>query len=115
MYKILDDNTILLTRGDTFDCDVNVFNGSEPYSPASGDVFKFYVKHPCMNATRSEYTETTPLITKTLSSLSIHLDPSDTKSLGFGSYVYDVELTYANGGVDTFINNANLVLLPEVH
>jgi hypothetical protein len=44
----------------------------------------------------------------------LHLEPDDTKGLGFGEYVYDVELTFANGDVDTFINNARFSLVPEV-
>lgn len=48
------------------------------------------------------------------STMILHLDPEDTKDLGFGEYVYDVELTFANGDVDTFINNAKFILAPEV-
>ena len=116
MYRIVNGTDILLTRGDTFECDITIYDGDEAYSPAVGDVIKFYLKHAKMNPQRTGYAETSPLITKTIdnSTLKLHLDPTDTASLGFGAYVYDIELTKADTSVDTFINNANFVLIPEV-
>jgi hypothetical protein len=45
----------------------------------------------------------------------LELDPEDTKPLPFGSYTYDIEITFANGIVDTFICEARFILTPEVH
>jgi uncharacterized membrane protein YkoI len=45
----------------------------------------------------------------------LELEPSDTKILDFGSYVYDIEITFKDGTVDTFITEANFKITPEVH
>lgn len=43
----------------------------------------------------------------------LHLQPSDTKRFPFGKYVYDIQITFANGDVDTFIKG-EMELTPEV-
>ena len=45
----------------------------------------------------------------------LELEPNDTKTLDFGSYVYDVQITFADGRVDTFITEAVFKLTPEVY
>jgi len=115
MFKVIEDTQILLTRGDTLDCDIIIYDGNTEYTPASGDVIKFYLKHAKLNPQQTEYIDTEPVIEKTISGENLHLDPSDTASLGFGAYVYDIELTKANGDVDTFVNNASFTILPEVN
>lgn len=42
------------------------------------------------------------------------LEPEDTKTLPFGKYVYDIQITYADGKVDTFITKGRLRLTEEV-
>lgn len=110
-------NVITLTRGDTLDLTVEIFNGESPYTPASGDSIRFALKHDRRNVAGTDYEDTQPIITKTIdtSDMILHLDPTDTKSLGFGSYVYDIELTKADGTVDTFITANKFVIAPEVH
>ena len=44
----------------------------------------------------------------------LRINPADTKALGFGEYTYDIEITFANGDVDTFIHEARFILAPEV-
>ena len=43
----------------------------------------------------------------------LHLEPQDTKRLKFGEYVYDIQITFANGDVNTFISG-KFKLKPEV-
>ena len=38
----------------------------------------------------------------------------DTKNLDFGTYVYDLQITFADGTVDTFISKSILKLEEEV-
>lgn len=45
--------------------------------------------------------------------LILYLEPKDTKKLAFGNYVYDIEITFANGDVDTFIRG-EFGIEPEV-
>ena len=112
----IQNNAISLTRGDSFSCEVGIKVNGETYTPASGDVIKFYMKRAMMNAQKTAYVDAKPLIEKEIpnNTMILHLDPNDTKSLLFGDYVYDCEITFAGGNTDTFINNAPFTLLPEV-
>lgn len=115
MYSI-SGTTIKLTRGDTLSAEITVMNGEEVYVPAQGDEINFYLKHNKMDSGKTQYIDQTPLITKGVptGTMLLTLDPDDTKDLAFGDYVYDLEMTFANGDVDTFINNAKFTLIPEV-
>ena len=44
----------------------------------------------------------------------LQLTPDDTKSLEFGTYVYDIQITYSNGDVNTFLDKGTLKLTEEV-
>lgn len=115
MQKVTD-TKIELTRGDTFKAQVVMVKYGEEYTPQDGDTIRFALKRPNMDGMRSEYSDENPLIEKVIpnDTLILRLEPSDTKPLGFGEYVYDIEITFADGDVDTFINNAQFVLVPEV-
>lgn len=111
--------TITMTRGDTLYASVRMADkdtGRE-YFPQEGDVVRFALKHPTLTSDGGEYTDNEPLIVKTIpnETMVLKLDSADTKSLPFGTYVYDLEITYANGDVDTFVWEAKFVLKPEVH
>lgn len=110
MFKITG-NTITLTRGDTLKATVGMRDKDtgDPYVPVAGDVIRFALK--------KNYEDASPLIVKIVPNETqlLHLEPSDTKSLPFGNYVYDIEITFANGDVDTFIDKAKFVLEKEVY
>lgn len=113
--------TIYLTRGDSLILQVVILRGEpgkeEIYTPEEGDKVRFALKRGIMNPEKTKYLDAKPLITKNIpiSTLILRLEPEDTKWLDFGTYAYDIEITFANGIVDTFINDAKLVLTPEVH
>lgn len=44
----------------------------------------------------------------------IEIEPKDTKGLGFRSYIYDIQLTRANGKVTTVIPSSKFEVLEEV-
>ena len=116
MY-IISGTAIKLTRGDSFYAEVGIKNASgTAYVLQEGDKVRFYLKRNVMTPAQAEYADKRPLVTKTIpnDTLILHIEPDDTKNLAFGEYVYDLELTYANGDVDTFINNAPFALLAEV-
>lgn len=101
-------SNIELTRGDTLRLTVEIKNSNgTTYTPAQGDVVRF--------AAKRHYYDTQTAIHKTIPNDTqlLHLVPSDTSNLPVGDYVYDIELTYANGDVDTFISG-KLVLVDEV-
>ena len=98
---------ITLIRGDTLKMQVSIFINKQPYTPASGDVIRFAMKQS-MSSSKVLIHKIIPNDT-----LILHLLPSDTKRLAFGNYVYDIEITFENGDVDTFITG-KLRLEPEV-
>lgn len=102
--------TIEMTRGDTLrvyltlkDC-----NGDD-YTPDPGDSIRFAMK--------KRYNDASPIIMKNIptDTLVLELEPAETKTLQFAEYVYDIEMTYANGDVDTFIDRAKFKITEEVH
>lgn len=99
-------DTIYLTRGDTFRAQISMYQDEEQYIPQEGDIVRFALKNAADEV----------IITKTISndSLLLELEPADTKGLEVGTYVYDVEITFADGTVDTFIADAVLKLTSEV-
>lgn len=118
MFKI-EGTTITLTRGDTFVCTVGMKRKStgQAYTPTSGDSIRFAMKHPTMTPDFGAYTDSTPVLQKTIpyDTCRLRIEPNDTKTLPFGQYVYDIEITMEDGTVDTFIDTAKFILAPEVH
>lgn len=110
------DSKIIMTRGDTLRIQVSIEQDGEVYVPTDGDVVRFALKHTTLNSAQTEYTDSDPLILKTIpnDTLILELEPSDTKSLGFGKYDYDIEITFEDGTVDTFISST-LKLTKEVY
>lgn len=102
-------NTIYLTRGDTFKAvlTINYPDGSI-YEPKEGDSIRFAMKADVDDA------ECLILRDIPIDTMMLVLNPEDTKELEFGSYVYDIQLTKANGDVDTFITASKLKLTAEV-
>ena len=115
MSYSVDGNRITLTRGDSLYVEIGLKRGTQTYTPQEGDKIRFALKST--KVVGGEYADKAPLILKTIpnDTLILHLAPGDTKPLPFGDYVYDVELTYANGDVDTFITEAPFALTREVH
>lgn len=114
--RIGNENSIFLTRGDTLMVQVGIIKDGEQYTPEAGDVVRFALKHASMTQGMKQFLDQTPLVLKTIDNdtLILELEPNDTKQLDFGSYKYDIQITFANGEVDTFIPDAYFVLTPEV-
>lgn len=106
MYGIRN-NRITLVRGDTLTAKVNIQCDGEAYELREGDSVRFALK--------KSYNSKEEIIRKAIpaDTMLLTLDPEDTAQLDGGVYVYDIELTYANGDIDTFIRG-NLVLLQDV-
>ena len=98
---------IKLVRGDTLKLKVNIYVDGQEYIPAYDDYVRFAMK--------SSYNSPKVLIDKQIpvDTCVLHLQPSDTKKFPFGKYVYDIQITFANGDVDTFIKG-QIELTPEV-
>ena len=115
MYKV-NGTTITLTRGDTLLLLVKILRDGDEYTPVTGDSVRFALKSG-LNSTKTGMKDPDPLILKPIpiDTMILRLDPEDTKPLKFGKYVYDIEITFANGIVDTFIAEATFNLTAEVH
>ena len=109
--------TIRLTRGDSLILQVVILRNNEIYTPQEGDKVRFALKRNMMNPEKTRYLDKNPLVVKDIpiKTLILRLDSEDTKFLEFGNYIYDIEITFANGLVDTFIADAAFIITPEVH
>ena len=102
-------NTIYLTRGDTFRATIALKDAEgEIYTPQPDETIRFAMK--------KHYEDATPLllIQVPYDTLELVILPQDTKTLAFGEYVWDMQITRSNGDIDTFITKAQLILTEEV-
>ena len=108
---------ITMTRGDTLRVTIGLTKDGDPYTPVEGDVIRFAVKSPKMFCDKGEYVDEEPRILKEIpiETMTLTLEPEDTKTMEFGTYVYDMEITFVDGTVDTFITESKFRLKPEVH
>lgn len=119
MVKIKN-KTITMTRGDSAHIEIQMeYEGGMSYEALRGDVIRFTVK--------KNYGDTTPLIvidiepyvpdgeeTELVESVELHILPSHTRDLEYGSYRFDIQLLRVNGDIDTFIDMGTLTLTEEV-
>lgn len=106
-YKICG-STITLTRGDSLKAYVEMTEDGKTFSARSSDRVRFAMK--------KSYEDAEPLLVKEIptDTMLLSLAPEDTKQLSFGAYVYDIELTTADGEVDTFIPKGKIKITEEV-
>ncbi len=96
---------IKLTRGDYASFHINIKDASgAEYVLQDGDVVTFTVK-------KNTKTEDV-LIQKT--GQDVEIEHEDTAEMKYGTYVYDVQLTHANGRPDTFIGPSTFEITEEV-
>lgn len=109
MSASIDGNRISLTRGDSLILNIVITKNGERYNPVEGDKVRFALKY--------QIPDDEPLILKDadMSTMTLTLDPEDTKELPFGTYYYDIELTTVDGFVDTFIGPAVFRITEEVY
>ena len=98
---------ITLVKGDTLKMQIEILVDGEVYTPTENDVIKFAMKQ--------SYASPSIMVQKIIpnNTLILKLDSIDTKNLISDKYVYDIEITFENGYVDTFIRG-EIELLPEV-
>ena len=103
--------TITITKGDTLDAIVELYlEDGSPYQPQDGDEIRFALKQ--------RYEDREPLILKPIpnDTLRLRLESEETKRLraGWIPYVYDIQITFSDGSVDTFIDRAKFIVTDEV-
>ena len=103
---------ISMTRGDSEAIKVTIKDTLGNVIPlVTGDTIHFTV--------REYIRSTTKIIEKIITEFDdgkafISIDPEDTKNLSYTSYVYDIQLTKADGTVKTIITPANFTITGEV-
>lgn len=97
MIKVLEDNVIVIHRGDSATLNVTLKNSDNTtYSMQTGDVLTLTVK--------AEPTHESPeLLQSESASTAIYLSAEAMDAIPAGQYSYDVQLTKANGDVITVI------------
>ncbi len=100
--------TISMTRGDTVRVQLSLTEADgSAYEPTGGDSIRCAAtakrgEGPCI------------VVDVPTDTLLLELAPEDTKPLAFGEYWYDIQMTRANGDVDTFVARAKLAVTEEV-
>ena len=73
---------------------------------------------PAVEALKQRYEDRVPLLLKPIpnDTLRLRLESAETKRLraGWVPYVYDIQITFADGSVDTFIDRAKFIVTEEV-
>lgn len=119
MVKVVG-KTITMTRGDSAHIEIQMeYEGGTSYEAMHGDIVRFTVK--------KNYDDSNPLIvidiepyvpegeeTEIVESVELHILPSHTRDLRYGSYKFDVQLLRINGDIDTFIDRGTFTLTEEV-
>ena len=95
-------HTITLTRGDTMALTIGMVKDGEPYELQTGDVLRFAISTGRKGDAgyKLHIAKDVPHDTQT-----VVISSDETEALTKKSYCYDVELTYADGFVDTFISD----------
>lgn len=98
----IDEHTITLTRGDTLALTIGMVKDGEPYELQTGDVLRFAISTGRKGDAgyKLHIAKDVPHDT-----LTVVISSDETEALTKKSYCYDVELTYADGFVDTFISD----------
>ena len=110
VFKVDEDNTIHLTRGDTARFSigriVNTVTNTN-YTPTADDTVTMTIKKTVLQAD--------PCVQIIVPGGEVlHIKPEDTKAMAFGKYVYDIQITMADGDVYTIVPPATFDLLKEV-
>lgn len=105
---IINGTNIAMTRGDTESMTVTLDDG---IGFVEGDIIELTVRVNPSSSTVELYKKVTEF---DQGKARIDIRPEDTEGLIFRSYVYDIQLTRANGGVYTIIKPSTFEILPEV-
>ena len=100
--QAINGNNITIARGDTLAFTVTVTKDGLPYTPQDDDVIRFAISLGYEGEIGYRL-----MFTKVIDNelLTVKMTSEETKMLpSFRSYNYDVQITFADGVVDTFIS-----------
>ena len=106
MFKVIN-NKIYLTRGDSASFVPSVTDDS-------GNAYTIQADDTVIMTVKKTTSDTAYLFQKNLINSEFAIKPADTEALDYGDYVYDVQLTMANGYNDTIIPPTLFRIMEEV-
>ena len=102
---------LAMIRGDSESITLSLKEGNAVISFVTGDTVYFTVKRsPIVDEIALQKIVTEFHDGKAL----VDIFPADTKTLPIGRYVYDIQITFANGTVKTVVGPATLEIAAEV-
>ena len=102
MLKV-DGNRITVTRGDTLSLEITLTNpDGTPYEYESGDTIRFAISEGYESDINYHLIYEQSFSAETL---TFSMPAEETKKLRYKTYNYDIELTHADGSVDTVISS----------
>ena len=118
MASRVEKTNIFLTRGDTLYLHVTLKkqDGTE-YEMQEGDKLRFALKRTYSDAEPRLTKQIIPVVDEATqeTNLTLKIEPEDTKTMSLNSnWVYDIELTKANGDIATVVLG-NFTVTEEVH
>ena len=96
-------NDITITKGDTLPLHITINDGEHAYVPVEGDSCRFAISDGYVGEKGYSLILS---VTVPLDTGDIVITSEQTGALANKTYNYDVELTHANGFVDTFISGS---------
>lgn len=106
------DTEISMVRGDSETITLTIKQSDgEDYPLENGDIIYFTVKQ---HANTSVKLLQKKITTFEGSQVIIDIEPTDTKTLRFDRYVYDIQLTRKNGDVHTIVPYSRFIVTEEV-
>ena len=106
MFKVKNDNSIHITRGDTGILNLSLKLNGEPYIMGEDDI--------CVLTVKKSVDDAEAIFQKPLQDNKFTIEPADTNGLRYGIYKYDVQLTTGEGVVSTVVTPKDFVVEAEV-
>ena len=109
---IVSGTSLKMTRGDTGAIRVIVSDAAGEIVPlVDGDMIEMTVRESLISSEKTMYKKVTEFVN---GEALITIHPEDTANLKFKTYVYDIQLTRANGQVQTIIKPSQFEVSSEV-
>lgn len=102
------DNNISLTRGDTAYLELSI----KDYYFRIGDIIELSVKKTVKDA--EHFLKKIIQVENVTETITIKIEPQDTNNASFSEYIYDIQLTTADGDVNTVIPAHKFNITKEV-
>ena len=106
-------NELYITRGDSYSLTVII-------KDQDGNVLELEQEDTVYFTVKKSTETSTIALQKIITSFTeegycnIEIEPQDTKEFRYGNYVYDIQVSYANGNVLTIIKPSRLIIGEEV-